>query len=423
MLASAATVAAPAYATYAIAATDSATQEVGGAVTSCVQGLDLEQVYGSAPGFGVVHAQAQLDTRLRGRDRAVELLMEGLAPSEILTQITARSFDAQAASRQYAVVDLSGRAAGFSGMQAQAFRDDRQGTIGSFTYSVQGNILTSERVLEQAATAFEADSCDLAERLMRALEAGGDNGEGDSRCTGEGIPSDGAFIRVDRPGQPAGDYLNLQVSDTAPNNPLPRLREMFDAWRATHPCSAPTAGSGGTGVGGASSGGQGGANAGGAPAAGSGGTESGGAAANGGSSPADAGPAADGGRTPSDAGAAPSGGSTAADAGPTGGTLATPAGGADSGGSNADASGGSTPSTQAGAETTGESGARTAGGSTSETALAGVGSASLSATAARPDSPGCQATADGANASVAYAFVAVLLLQLLATRRRRVRRS
>jgi uncharacterized Ntn-hydrolase superfamily protein len=223
-------------ATYSIAATDSATQQVGGAVTSCVGSLDVGVVYGSAPGYGVIHAQASLDRMYRGKNRAIDLLEQGVAPSDIIAQITTSSVDPGFASRQYGVVDLQGRAAGYTGAQAMMFKADRQGRSGTFTYSVQGNILTSQRVLDQASRAFEGDGCDLAERLMVALEAGGENGEGDSRCTGDGIPTDAAFIQVDRPGEPAGSWLKLSVSNTGPDNPLPRLRAMFEAWRKNHPC-------------------------------------------------------------------------------------------------------------------------------------------------------------------------------------------
>lgn|GEM_PF-2306364 len=243
-----------ALATYSIAATDSQTQEVGGAITSCVGSLDVGIVYGSLPGVGVIHAQAQLDQRGRAKTRAIELLEEGIDPSEIIAEISRRDFDQAFASRQYGIVDLSGRAAGFTGEQAQAYKNDQQSKVGTFTYSVQGNILTSQAVLDQAAEAFQEPACDLAERLMRALEAGADHGEGDSRCTGAGIPSDSAFIQVDRPGQ-SEPYLQLSIAGTRPDNPLPQLREMFDAWRATHPCSMPSgsaAGSGGSaGAGGA----------------------------------------------------------------------------------------------------------------------------------------------------------------------------
>src|SRR5690606_29359459 len=104
----------------------------------------------------------------------------------------------------------------------------------------QGNILTGAQVLTQAAGAFELEACDLAERLMRALEAGADNDHGDSRCAEDrGIPSDSAFLQVDRPGEPAGDYLSLRVPTSGQQNPLVALREQFDQWRDAHPCVAP----------------------------------------------------------------------------------------------------------------------------------------------------------------------------------------
>jgi len=74
---------------------------------------------------------------------------------------------------------------------------------------------------------------------MRALEAGGQPGEGDSRCTGSGIPADSAFLQVDREGEAAGTYLLLDVTSTAPQNPLVLLRARYDTWRAANPCPAP----------------------------------------------------------------------------------------------------------------------------------------------------------------------------------------
>lgn len=227
-----------ALATYSIAAVDKATQQVGGAVTSCVGDLDVGVVYGSVPGLGVVHAQALLDSRARAKDQALQLLMRGLAPSEIIAQITAPAFDSAYASRQYGVVDLMGRAAGYTGERAQDYKHDQQGDAEGYVYSVQGNILTSQRVLDQAAGSFEQRGCDLAERLMLALEAGAEHGEGDSRCTDGDIPSDSAFIEVDLPDEPAGTYLRLSVMGTAPRSPLVRLRAEFDDWRAAHPCPA-----------------------------------------------------------------------------------------------------------------------------------------------------------------------------------------
>jgi uncharacterized Ntn-hydrolase superfamily protein len=219
-------------ATYSIAATDQDSGQVGGAGTSCVGFLGLFRIYGSAPGHGVVHAQSYVNTR--GRDEAVRLLETDTAPADIITAITDAGFDSQASTRQYAVVDLSGRAAAYTGADNGAYAADVQGTVGDLTYSVQGNVLTSQAVIDQAQAAFIASGCDLADRLILALEAGAVGGEGDNRCTPEGIPSDTAFVHVDL--ADGTEYLHIEVNNTKPDNPLIELRRQYDEWRLTHPC-------------------------------------------------------------------------------------------------------------------------------------------------------------------------------------------
>ena len=86
---------------------------------------------------------------------------------------------------------------------------------------------------------------------MLALEAGATGGEGDSRCTPNGIPSDAASIEVDPTGATAGSYLKLSVAGTGSTSAVVQLRAMFDTWRATHPCPG---GAGGVGGGGGTTG-------------------------------------------------------------------------------------------------------------------------------------------------------------------------
>lgn len=224
--------------TYSIVAADTRTREVGGAGTSCLEGQDVYVIYDAVPGRGVVHAQAYYS--VAGRRRAAELLAEGAAPDDIVQRITLSTFDSSAAIRQYGVVDAQGRSAGFTGSGTTPYAADRQGHDDAFAYSVQGNILTSDLVLAQAASAFEAGGCDLAERLMSALEAGALGGEGDSRCTPSGIPSDSAFLQVESPEHERGQYLSLRVESSGKASPLPRLRQKLDAWRLEHPCPTPT---------------------------------------------------------------------------------------------------------------------------------------------------------------------------------------
>jgi len=220
--------------TYSIVGADTHTRLVGGAGTSCLMGDDVYVIYAAAPGHGVVHAQAYYN--LNGRTRAVELLAEGRAPTDILASITAPSFDRRAEIRQYGIVDVSGRSAGYTGSGTTVFAGDLQGNVDGLAYSVQGNILTSEKVLSHAARAFEQSGCDLPERLMTALEAGAQGGEGDSRCSPQGIPSDSAFLQVESADGSQAPYVSLRVTTSGTQDPLPLLRARLSAWRVEHPC-------------------------------------------------------------------------------------------------------------------------------------------------------------------------------------------
>jgi MYXO-CTERM domain-containing protein len=224
--------------TYSIVAVDTATGELGGAGTSCLGGGDVFVIYRGVPDRGVVLAQAHYDER--ARDRAARLLSDGHSAADVLGAITQPSFDADVPIRQYGLVDMGGGAVGFTGTGTMPFAADHQGHVASFRYSVQGNILTSSAVLEQAGAAFEASGCDLPERLLRGLLAGADHGEGDSRCTVHGLPSDSAFLQVERPGGNEGDYLALHVESSGETNPLPLLAQKLAAWRAAHPCPRAT---------------------------------------------------------------------------------------------------------------------------------------------------------------------------------------
>lgn len=223
---------APASATWSIVAADPATGQVGGAGTSCVGGLDVAIIYASEPGVGAVHAQARVNQA--GRDEAARLLAAGSSPEEIIQSITDPSFDGRAGERQYGVVDTQGGSAGWTGSDTLDWAGDVQGSADGIVYSAQGNILTGEPVVGRTAAAFEAGGqCDLPERLLVALTAGRADGEGDSRCTDRGVPSDSAFLRVQATD---GTLVDLTVTGTGNDDPLDALRTRFDEWRADNPC-------------------------------------------------------------------------------------------------------------------------------------------------------------------------------------------
>lgn len=222
-----------AQATYSIAAVDSDEMLVGGAGTSCVGSLNVSIIQGTVPGIGVVHAQAAINEA--GRDEAVALLSMGASASEVINAIANSGFDFGFEQRQYGVVRLPEDAFAFTGSQNMPVASHQYGTVGPHRYSVQGNILTSENVLTQTADGFETpDACDMAERLMLALEAGAENGEGDSRCTDDGIPSDSAFIRI--VSSSGEELIFIEAVDTFPENPMVPLREFYEVWREENPC-------------------------------------------------------------------------------------------------------------------------------------------------------------------------------------------
>jgi uncharacterized protein (TIGR03382 family) len=221
-------------ATYSITAADLEAEEVGGAGASCVP-YEVVRIYGVAKGRGAVNAQAYFDDEALAL--AVELLASGADPASILDEITDPEAHPVAPKMQWGIVDVSGRSARATGPEAGAYAADDGGTAedGRFAFTVQGNILTSSRVIEQARGGFLAEGCDLADRLVRGLEAAGAQGEGDSRCTDEGRPAKSAYVDVTGP---EGARLHISIPDVSPADPIPLLRAAYDAWRTEHPCPA-----------------------------------------------------------------------------------------------------------------------------------------------------------------------------------------
>jgi uncharacterized Ntn-hydrolase superfamily protein len=226
----------PAHATYSIVAADTRTHRTGGAGTSCLDGQDVFIIHGVVPRVGTLHVQSVYNPA--ALDEGTRELAAHVSPAALLGNLTDPGFDPDYAVRQFGVASVTGETATFTGADDGAFAGDRRGTSGALVYAVQGNLLTSRAVIDQAAGAFESAGCDLPERLMRALEAGAEHGEGDRRCTGpRGIPSDSAFLRVAGGEGDPDPYVDLRVPTSGQANPLVALRAELEAWRKTHPCA------------------------------------------------------------------------------------------------------------------------------------------------------------------------------------------
>ena len=84
---------------------------------------------------------------------------------------------------------------------------DRRNSDG--TVSVQGNILVSEKVVDDAVATFDRTDGPLAKKLLAALEAGSKAG-GDSRCGAQTASS--ATLIVAKPGDPVWAYTDAPAT-------------------------------------------------------------------------------------------------------------------------------------------------------------------------------------------------------------------
>ena len=250
----------PAWATWSVIAVDRATGTVIIASATCVQqdafarfpAKDLRDVQAIVvPGKGVAAAQAAVDNTRANQKLIFAEIQKGTPPDEILTLLKQ---DPQIARRQFGIVDLEGRSAGFSGERNGPVSLDRQGQVEGtgIYYSIQGNILTSEGVVSKAVDAFTSAEGTLADRVMAAMEAA-DAAGGDSRCSCDGGPKVSApcttktahvaYILVAAKGDVNGEsyndgnyslYLSVTDQDITSDenaNPVRTLRMRYDRAR------------------------------------------------------------------------------------------------------------------------------------------------------------------------------------------------
>lgn len=142
---------------------------------------------------------------------ALRGMEQGSSGPEALDAVMAA--DAGRELRQIGVIDAKGRAAAWSGRECT----DWFGQIVEPNFAVQGNMLMGAATLDAMAAAFRAsEALDLAERLMRALEAG-DAAGGDKR--GRQSAALRAHFREEYP------WLDLRVDEHA--HPVAELRRVL----------------------------------------------------------------------------------------------------------------------------------------------------------------------------------------------------
>ncbi len=199
--------------TFSIVARCPVTGMLGVAVSTAVPAVGALCPYIQSR-VGAVSTQAWVNPYLA--IDALALIAAGKTAAEALDAVLAGDDGRQ--QRQIGMVDAAGRSAAFTGEDCTPWC----GQILEAGVAVQGNMLVGPAVLEAMIESFRASaSLELAERLMRALEAGQAAG-GDKRG------KQSAALRVHH----LEDYawLDLRVDDHA--DPITELRRVYTVAKA-----------------------------------------------------------------------------------------------------------------------------------------------------------------------------------------------
>lgn len=197
--------------TFSICAVDSITGEVGSAGATCIPSSSVSAIVISDvhPGIGVIHTQALVNQA--NQIYAGTLMDMGLSPQQILDSVTINDDWTDSTIRQYGVVDLNNgapRSAAFTGVNCLNYKNHITGP----GYSIQGNTLLGQQILDSMESKYLHTSGTLACKLMAALQ-GAKVAGADTRCLSIGISSFSAFIRVARPQDTTGTFiLDLTVN-------------------------------------------------------------------------------------------------------------------------------------------------------------------------------------------------------------------
>lgn len=250
-----------AWATWSVIAVDKKTGQVIIASATCVAQagfprrqplpsrdlMDLQAVI--VPGLGVAACQAGADNTHNNQMLVFEELKKGTDPGKIIELLHA---DPDIERRQFGVLDLQGRSAGFNGKGNSTASLYVPGHVGDFYFQVQGNTLFSDQVAFEAALAFTRATGTLADHVMAAMEAADAKG-GDKRCNCETEPKPKApctgktahvsYILIanktdvtEKSHNQGKYYAYIRVTDEdiKPNenaNPVKTLRVRYDAWK------------------------------------------------------------------------------------------------------------------------------------------------------------------------------------------------
>lgn len=222
-------------ATYSIVAFDPQTGDLGVAVQSKFFGVGAVVPFAKA-GVGAIATQSYANTHYG--PKGLKMLSGGFSAEGTVHELT-KNDDARDV-RQLGMVDARGRPAAFTGKDCNEWAGH---VVGDF-FTVQGNILAGEIVVDRMAAAFKAargqEGTELADWLMAALAAGEAAG-GDRRGR-----QSAAMLVVRHQGGYGGQddrYVDLRVDDNPqPIEELARLLNLHKQFYRSEHDRRPTPG-------------------------------------------------------------------------------------------------------------------------------------------------------------------------------------
>ena len=163
-------------------------------------------------GVGAIASQAK--TNMFYGINGLKLLKAGLSPQAAIEAMLKEDPDRE--SRQVIIIDKEGRTAAFTGKETIGWK----GHLVGEDYVVAGNMLVGNQVIEAMAQTFKNSEGELAERLLKALEAGQEAG-GDKR----GRMSAALLVAG---AEQRGNRLILDLRVNEHPNPVGELRRVFE---------------------------------------------------------------------------------------------------------------------------------------------------------------------------------------------------
>jgi len=200
--------------TFSIVARCLITRSLGVGVSTAAPAVGNRVSYVEA-NIGAIATQA--NTNINYGIKGLKLLKLGFSPQTCLEAMLKE--DSERETRQVIIVDEEGRTAAFTGKENIPWKGHLKGR----DFIVAGNMLVGKQVLEAMKKTFENSTGELAERILKALEAGDEAG-GDKRGKLSAV-----LLVANNKQEKTQPLINLRVDISL--NPVKELRKIFEKYK------------------------------------------------------------------------------------------------------------------------------------------------------------------------------------------------